>query len=95
MFLQNLSEVKRKAKQFYSKNIDIIIEQYIKGTSITVPILNNFGNTKVLPFIIEQSNYNYNIITYKQKRKITGGLSRIVNADLQLQKILMKFHLCF
>ena len=85
-FCKNLSEVKRKAKQFYYKNIDIIIEQYIKGTSITVPILNNFGNTKVLPFIIEQSNYNYNIITYKQKRKITGGLSRIVNADLQLQK---------
>ena len=89
-FCKNLYEVRRKAKQFYSKNIDIIIEQYIKGTSITVPVLNNFGDTKVLPFIIEQSNYNHNIITYKQKRKITGGLSRIVNTDLGLQKIIEK-----
>lgn len=85
-YCNNLYDVQCKARQFYDKNIDIIVEQYIKGTSITVPILNNFGQTKVLPFVIENSDLNYNVITYKQKRKITSGLTRTVNTDSHLQK---------
>lgn len=94
-FCDNLCDVQNKAKQFYSQNIDIIVEQYINGTSITVPILNNFGKTKVLPIIIENSNLEHNIITYKQKRKITNGLSRTVNSDLNLQKNIEKISTSF
>ena len=94
-FCDNLHDVQNKAIQFYDKNIDIIVEQFIEGTSITVPILNNFGETKVLPFVIENSNLNYNVITYKQKRKITSGLTRTVNTDRSMQNQIEKISTAF
>lgn len=79
----------------HSQNLDVIIEQYIEGTSITVPILNNFKNTLVLPYVIEQSTHEYNIITYEQKRKIKTGLSRMVNTDNNMQHIINKYAIKF
>lgn len=89
-FCQTITDIKSKLKEYQKHNIDVIIEKYISGTPITVPVLNNFGQTKVLPLIIENSNLPHNIITYKQKRKIETGLSRIVNKDCNLQSILNK-----
>ena len=80
---------------FHSQNLDVIIEQYIEGTSITVPVLNNFKDTLVLPYVIEQSTLEYNIITYEQKRKIKTGLSRIVNTDNQMQLIVNNYAMNF
>lgn len=80
---------------FHSQNLDVIIEQYIEGTSITVPILNNFKKTLILPYVIEQSTLEYNIITYEQKRKIKTGLSRMVNTDNSMQHIINKYAIKF
>lgn len=84
-FCLDINSLTKKVKYFHAKNIDTIIEQYIEGTSITVPVLNNFGETLVLPYIIEYSNNAYNVITYAQKRKIELGLNRVVNNNIQMQ----------
>lgn len=87
-FCSDIDSVIDKIKYFHIQNVDAIIEQYIEGTSITVPVLNNFGETKVLPFIIESSTNKHNIITYEQKRKIESGLYRSINNDKQMQNII-------
>lgn len=84
-FCPTITEVKSKLKEYQQNNIDVIIEKYISGKSITVPLLNNFGETKVLPIIVENSSLSHNIITYEQKRKIKTGLSRSLNNDIDLQ----------
>lgn len=83
---KDLCAIVPKIHEYHAAGIDVIIEEYIEGTSITVPILNNFGCTKILPFIIEESSEPYNIITYKQKRKIQSGLNRTINQDTNLQE---------
>ena len=75
-----------RIKNYHNQGIDVIIEKYISGTSITVPIINNYGSPIVLPFVVETSNAPHNIITYKQKRRIVSGLERVVNTDILLQK---------
>lgn len=94
-FCLDIDSVHERINYFHSKNLDVIIEQYIEGTSVTVPILNNFNNTLVLPYIIERSTLEHNIITYEQKRKIKTGLSRVVNTDNNMQDIINKYALKF
>lgn len=91
----DIDSVIERTNFFHMQNLDVIIEQYIEGTSITVPVLNNFKNTLVLPYVIEHSATPYNIITYEQKRKIKTGLSRIVNTDSDMQQIIRKHALKF
>ena len=85
-FCVTQNDVFEKTKDYHNHGIDVIIEKYISGTSITVPIINNYGSPIVLPFVVETSNTPHNIITYKQKRKIVNGLERMVNTDNLLQK---------
>ena len=80
-YCENYQEVKQQVSRYHNKNIDVIIERYIEGISITVPILNNFGDTLILPIIYESTSTAHNIITYEQKRKITTGLKRIINTN--------------
>ena len=94
-FCLDIDSMLERIKYFHSQNLDVIIEQYIEGTSVTVPILNNFNNTLVLPYVIEQSTLEHNIITYEQKRKIKTGLSRVVNTDSNMQHIINKYSIKF
>lgn len=84
-YCQTIVDIKTKLKKYQQNNIDVIIEKYISGKSITVPLLNNFGQTKILPLIVENSTLPHNIITYKQKRKIETGLSRTLENNPVLQ----------
>lgn len=85
-FCAEKKDVYERIEEYHRRGFDVIIEKYISGTSITVPIINNYGCPIVFPLVVEKSNSPYNIITYKQKRKIVSGLNRIVNTDDVLQK---------
>lgn len=84
-FCAEKEDVYAKVNEYHNQGIDVIVEKYVSGTSITVPIINNYGRPIVFPLVVETSDTPYNIITYKQKRKIISGLNRTINTDNALQ----------
>ncbi|MBF0650415.1 hypothetical protein IR083_16430 [Dysgonomonas sp. GY75] len=76
----------RRIKYLHSKQLDVILEKQIDGIYYTSPVLNNFGNPLFLPCIKELSILQGNVVTYEQKRKIIGGLTRSINEDLYIEK---------
>ena len=80
----NFNEANNQIKILQQNGLDVLIERYIKGENYTVGILNNFGNTFILPPIKEESDNK--VITYEEKRKIIPGLKRTVCEDKVLAK---------
>lgn len=67
-------------------NFDVIIEQFVDGIYYSVPIYFKNGQVVHLPTVKEISNLQGNVVTYRQKRKLQGGLTRLINNDLNLEK---------
>lgn len=67
-------------------NLDVIIEKFVDGIYYSVPIY--FKNEQIvhLPTVKEVSNLKGNVVTYRQKRKLQDGLTRLINNDLSLEK---------
>lgn len=80
-------KLNEKIKIFQQKQIDVIIEKYIKGTTCTVGILNNFNNPYTLSVIQEKGKSDYGITTYNEKRKIEFGLNRTILHSKTADKI--------
>ncbi|MGX7203035.1 hypothetical protein BCR22_11250 [Enterococcus plantarum] len=81
----------KKIKELYKKDIDVILEEQIKGIYYTCPVLNNFGVPLFLTPIKETSTLKDNVVTHQQKRKIQGGLSRELSIDKTINHILLSF----
>lgn len=79
-------EAKIQINSMFKLTNQVIVEQYIQGQAYTCPILSNFGDTLYLPPIRECSSLMGNVITYKQKRKIIGGLTREIVTDERIIK---------
>lgn len=75
------SDAKSRIEYLYSQQQDIIVEQFIDGIYYTSPVLNNFNNYLFLPCVQEISKLKGNVVTYRQKRKVDGGLYREVVGD--------------
>lgn len=86
---QDWKEAQERILYLHENNQDAILEEYINGVYYTSPVLNNFDNPIYLPCIKEESILKGNIVTYEQKRKITGGLTRTINTNSDLD---MKLH---
>ncbi len=79
-----------KIIQLQSEGKDVIVEELLEGQSITTPVL--FGEKPIiLPSIITESNKPYGIVTYKQGRKLEGGMNRFVLTDTKLEMIIQNF----
>lgn len=81
---RNNYKLKEKIVQMQSRGNDLIIENYIEGEIYTVGVLNNFNKTLALPPVHEFSKNK--TISYKEKRFIEEGLTRVVCSDNQLAK---------
>ncbi|EOL49342.1 hypothetical protein [Enterococcus caccae] len=81
----------KKINELYKKDIDVILEEQIKGIYYTCPVLNNFGAPLFLTPIKETSTLKDNVVTHQQKRKIQGGLSREISSDTTINQILLGF----
>jgi len=75
---------KKQISYLHRNGVDVLLEEQVIGRQITVPILNNFGNSLCLPCIEEKADTANNVITYKMKRKIEKGLVRVLLADKEL-----------
>lgn len=82
---QSWSSAKEKIHALFNRGMDVILEKQIIGTYHTNPVLNNFGDYLFLPCIAQHSTLKDGIVTYEQKRKIAGGLTRKVVEDKTLQ----------
>lgn len=78
------SDAISRIEYLYAQQQDVIVEQFIDGIYYTSPVLNNFNNFLFLPCIQEISKLKGNIVTYRQKRKVDGGLYREVVDDYSL-----------
>lgn len=81
----NWKEAQERILYLHKNNQDAILEEYVNGTYYTSPVLNNFKKPIFLPCIKEESILKGNIVTYEQKRKIMGGLTRTINTDPNLE----------
>jgi len=74
-----------KIAELHNQGFDVILEQQIIGTYHTSPVLNNFNRHIYLPCIAQYSTIKGGIVTYRQKRKIAPGLTRVIVSDMCLQ----------
>lgn len=65
----------------FKHNIDVILEQQIKGVYHTSPVLNNFNSPLLLPCVSQHSTHCGGVVTHEQKRKIESGLTREILND--------------
>ena len=82
---------KTQIEYLYSQNQDVIVEEFIDGIYYTSPVLNNFNDYIFLPCIKETSQLKGNVVTYRQKRKVDGGLFRDVVYDQTINKIIHQY----
>ena len=84
-------EATEKIKKFYKEETDVILEQQLKGIYYTCPVLNNFDSPIFLTPIKETSILKDNVVTYEQKRKITGGLDRVISFDKDINQAMLSY----
>lgn len=84
-FCQSWEEARERILYLHKNNQDAILEEFVNGTYYTSPVLNNFNKPIFLPCIKEESVLKGNIVTYEQKRKIVGGLTRTINTNPDLE----------
>ena len=84
-------EAKARIYKLFELDQDVILEEFIDGVYYTSPVLNNFSDTMLLPCIEEISNLAGNVVTYEQKRKLHGGLTRKILNDKNLSNQLMNY----
>lgn len=84
------NSAKSQMEYLFAHQEDVIVEKFIDGIYHTSPVLNNFNDHLYLPCIQEISDLNGNVVTYRQKRKIDGGLRRDVVNDPDLNSKIQK-----
>lgn len=85
------ADAKARIGYLYEQQQDVIVEQFIDGIYYTSPVLNNFNNSLFLPCVQELSNLKGNVVTYRQKRKVDGGLSREVVFDSSINRKIQSY----
>ena len=60
--------------------LDAIVEEYIPGINITLPVIGH-SQPWMLPCCITRSSIEGDIVTYYQKRLLEGGIKREIYAD--------------
>lgn len=85
------AETKSRINFLHEQGQDVIVEEFIDGIYYTSPVLNNYKDYLFLPCIQEISNLKGNIVTYRQKRKVDGGLYREVITDVATNTIIQTY----
>jgi len=85
-------EVKELAKQFYSSDVEIIIEKYIEGTEYGVPVLNSNTRDIIVGIPIKCISLKKGrIVTFNQKNGTEDGLFRELSDDEQINEWLSEY----
>lgn len=95
-FCQTWDAAIKKSEDYFSLDIDVIVEKYIKGLCYGVSILNSVeGSALIATPHYTVSNKAGNIMTYSQKRFAEEGMSRYTSDDksinTQIQYLSQKY----
>jgi D-alanine-D-alanine ligase len=72
---ENWTDVKRRSEVLLDLEIDVIVEKFMPGINLTLPII--FSDPPLLlPIISSTSSIKGNILSYKQKRLLESGVNR-------------------
>ena len=77
-------DVIQRVDYLHSLREDVIVEKFIDGVYYSSPVIFTNGVAQVLPPIEEKSILTGNVVTYLQKRKVEGGLTRTVVTDTEI-----------
>ncbi len=81
--------------RLFADNLEVIVEQFIEGTSYTVPLI---LNAELYPYPLNpvKEESTERIITYAQKRKTAPGLNRVVCEEKgiidSLHEAVLRYH---
>ena len=79
----------KKSREYFERNIDIIVEEFIDGTLYGVPILNTLSNVPITGRPrCWTSEKKGGILTYSQKRRADKGMTGGFSEDTYLNKAL-------
>lgn len=78
-------QAKTRIRELQNHNLEIIVEEFVKGTYYSLPIVFNENVPTFLPSVKEESILKGNVVTYRQKRKLETGLKRSINTDPNLE----------
>ena len=84
---QTWRAVIEKTEMFFSKNIDVIIEEYIEGINYSVPVINSTNGvtlTAIPHYSVAEKTQN--VITHSQKRFVDSNMQRKISRDIALNK---------
>lgn len=95
-FCQTWDAAIKKSEDYFSQDIDVIVEKYIKGLCYGVSILNSVeGSALIATPHYTVSNKTGNIMTYSQKRFAEEGMARYTSNDksinTQIQYLSQKY----
>ncbi|MFE4711924.1 hypothetical protein ACFRAM_13725 [Paenibacillus sp. NPDC056722] len=85
----SIEEAIYKIQLLFDQNIDVIVEEYLEGTSYTVPLILD-EKLAPLPLTPIKEESSKGVITYEHKRKTDLGFSRQVCQDEKISKTLHK-----
>jgi D-alanine-D-alanine ligase len=82
--------LKFRAKTLLSDGVDVLVERFIHGANVTIPVLVH-DDVWVLPCMELVVDGCGGIVTYQQKRQLEGGLRRIPYEDSDAIHLLSQY----
>jgi len=91
---QSWGETKERIMFLLEQNLDVLLEQFISGANVTLPII-SLDSPKVFPCTNEISGVRGNIVTFRQNRLFEKNLKREIMADSELTSQIQNYGLKF
>ncbi len=82
-------KAKCRVEELITKGIDVMVEEFIPGKNITMPVIGHI-QPWILPCMENISNIKGNILSFRIKRLLDGGLSRMRFYNNEIESICNK-----
>lgn len=83
---ESWEQVKNQTMRLFLTGEDAIIEEFVDGVYYSSPVILKSKAAFVLPPVQEKSILKGNVVTYLQKRKVDGGLTRTIEKNSVISK---------
>ncbi|MDR2720189.1 MAG: hypothetical protein LBC03_05260 [Nitrososphaerota archaeon] len=85
----NWEDAITKSEEYFSNNIEVIVEKFIDGIYYGVPVMNTKSNTPIIGVPHYQTSDKIgHVITHKQKRFTEGGMRRYIERECFVHNII-------
>lgn len=89
--VHNKSDLDTIIHRFFSYGNDVIIEEFLPGTSYTVPVISTGQGPVALPVVETMSDMPGGIVTHAQARYVSGGIERKLSCHFSRNKLLQSY----